>query len=148
MERMLLKMARQLNAYDEASLMALWEKYATLVENFEPSQRWEEAALVFSLIQSVHLKNQLFNQHLAANVALAKDRDLPGLDAAKAWLARAKQSGTNPAGASALARGASSGGKGAGVSGSAKVGADAVEGGKAEIKKRRKILRFRGREGD
>ena len=86
MERMLLKMAGQLNAHDEASLMALWEKYATLVEHFEPSKRWEEAAIVLSLIQAVRLKNQLFNQHLAASAAASKDRTLPGFDRAATWM--------------------------------------------------------------
>lgn len=65
MERMLLKMAHQLNAYDEASLMSLWNKYAEIVDRFESSKRWEEAALVFSLIQAVRWKNQLFNLRLA-----------------------------------------------------------------------------------
>ena len=92
MERMLLKMARQLNEYDEASLTALWEKYATIVERFEPSKRWEEAAIVFSLIQAVRLKNQLFNQHLAVSLELPKDKTLPGLDKAMAWMSQ-KQKG-------------------------------------------------------
>ena len=87
MERMLQKMANQLNAYDEASLMSLWDKYAAAVERFEPTKRWEEAALVFSFIQSVRLKNQLFNQHLAAGMELARgDKPLPGLARTKAWL--------------------------------------------------------------
>ncbi|MCC8193263.1 MAG: hypothetical protein LIP28_01270 [Deltaproteobacteria bacterium] len=86
MERMLQKMARQLNAYDEASLIALWDKYATIVERFEPTKRWEEAAIVFSLIQAVRLKNQLFNQHLAAGLETARaDTPLPGLDKTRAW---------------------------------------------------------------
>lgn len=67
MERVLLKMAKQLNEYDEASLTALWERYARLVQEFEPSRRWEEASLVFSFIQAVRFKNQLFNKHLAEN---------------------------------------------------------------------------------
>lgn len=46
---------------DEASLMALWSKYATITSRFEPTKRWEEACLIFSLIQAKHLKNQLFN---------------------------------------------------------------------------------------
>lgn len=58
---MLLKLARQLDALDEASLMALWSKYATLTSRFEPTKRWEEACIVFSLIQAKHWKNQLFN---------------------------------------------------------------------------------------
>ena len=67
MEKVLLKLAQQLNQYDEASLMALWENYAALVENFEPSERWEEAALILCMIQGVHWKNQLFNTKLAAS---------------------------------------------------------------------------------
>jgi len=67
MEKVLLKLARQLNQYDEASLMALWENYATRVEDFEPSARWEEAALILCMIQGVHWKNQLFNTRLAAS---------------------------------------------------------------------------------
>ncbi len=63
MERALIKLARQLSAYDEASLMALWEKYAEQVRQFEPTKRWEEAVLVLNLIQSVRFKNQLFNYH-------------------------------------------------------------------------------------
>ncbi|WP_297044934.1 hypothetical protein [uncultured Desulfovibrio sp.] len=61
MEKLLLRLARQLDALDEASLMALWSKYATLTSRFEPTRRWEEGALVFSLIQAKHWKNQLFN---------------------------------------------------------------------------------------
>jgi len=61
MEKALLKLARQINAYDEASLMSLWEKYAEKVRHFEPTKRWEESVLVFNLIQSTRFKNQLFN---------------------------------------------------------------------------------------
>ena len=49
MEQLLIKMARQLDALDEASLLALWDKYAVIVSHFEPTKRWEEAALVFSV---------------------------------------------------------------------------------------------------
>ena len=58
MEKALLKLARQINAYDEASLMSLWAKYAEKVSHFEPSKRWEESVLVFNLIQSMRLKTQ------------------------------------------------------------------------------------------
>jgi hypothetical protein len=61
MERALQKLARQLNQYDTASITALWENYANLVTRFEPTKRWEEAALAFCMIQAVHWKNQLFN---------------------------------------------------------------------------------------
>ena len=67
LEIALAKLARQINAFDEASLMDLWERYAEVVRRFEPTRRWEEAALVFGLIQSVRMKNQLFNYNLAAS---------------------------------------------------------------------------------
>ena len=69
MENALVKLARQLVAFDEASLMDLWEKYAETVRRFEPTRKWEEAALIFGLIQSVRMKNQLFNYNLAASRA-------------------------------------------------------------------------------
>ena len=65
MDNILQKIARQLNQYDEASLMSLWEKYAAQVAEFEPTARWEEAALILSMIQAVHWKNQLFNTEFA-----------------------------------------------------------------------------------
>ncbi len=63
MEKALEKIARQLMAYDEASLASLWEKYAARVQHFEPTRKWEESALVFGLIQAMRWKNQLFNYH-------------------------------------------------------------------------------------
>ena len=65
MEKLLLKLAQQLDALDEASLMNLWTKYALITERFEPTRRWEESALILSLIQAKHWKNQLFNFMLA-----------------------------------------------------------------------------------
>ena len=61
MEKMLQKLARQLDSLDEASLMDLWSKYATITSRFEPTHQWEESVLVFSLIQAKRWKNQLFN---------------------------------------------------------------------------------------
>ncbi len=72
MEHLLTKLARQLDTLDEASLMALWDKYAATVGRFEPSRRWEEAALIFSLIQAKRWKNQLFNYYWAQQ---ARPRD-------------------------------------------------------------------------
>lgn len=66
MEKVLVKLARQLAAFDEASLMSLWEEYAGRVSRFEPSRRWEEAVLVLGMIQAMRFKNQLFNHHWAA----------------------------------------------------------------------------------
>jgi hypothetical protein len=79
LENALIKLVRQIVAFDEASLMDLWEKYAEVVRRFEPTRRWEEAALIFGVIQSVRMKNQLFNYNLAASRAGAPGPDL-GLD--------------------------------------------------------------------
>lgn len=65
MEKALQKLARTLDAFDEASLMALWDKYQAIAQDFQPSKRWEEAVLVLGLIQMVRWKNQLFNHHWA-----------------------------------------------------------------------------------
>ncbi len=61
MENSLKKIAEQLNSFDEASLTGLWEKYHDIVKEFEPTKRWEEAALILSMIQALRWKNQLFN---------------------------------------------------------------------------------------
>lgn len=77
MEQMLLKLARQLDSLDEASLTSLWEKYANLVNEFEPTQRWQEAVLVLSFIQAKRWKNQLFNTKWAARTR-PENLDSPG----------------------------------------------------------------------
>lgn len=80
MEELLLRLARQLDALDEASLMSLWDTYAKKVQHFEPSERWQEAVLVLSFIQAKRWKNQLFNAQWAARTRSAKDGgQAPGL---------------------------------------------------------------------
>ena len=78
MEQLLIKLARQLDSLDESSLMTLWEKYAAIVAKFEPSQRWEEAALILSFIQAKRWKNQLFNYHWARQVQLSQEPQAEG----------------------------------------------------------------------
>ena len=73
MERMLDKMAKTLNEYDEASLMNLWNVYAARVMEFEPTKKWEENAIALCLIQAVHWKNQLCNYHLATESSVQDD---------------------------------------------------------------------------
>jgi hypothetical protein len=79
MEKLLVRLARQLDAMDEASLMSLWSKYATIVDHFEPTKRWEESALIFSLIQAKRWKNQLFNYYwaLQSRTQIEKPTDFP-----------------------------------------------------------------------
>lgn len=61
MERQLQRLAQKLDSLDEASLMDLWSKYATIASHFEPTRQWEDSVLVFALIQAKHWKNLLFN---------------------------------------------------------------------------------------
>ncbi len=77
MEELLKKMAKQLDSLDEASLMSLRDKYIRIVDNFEPTERWQEAVLILSFIQSMMWKNQLFNYHWSARTKLqGKNGDL------------------------------------------------------------------------
>lgn len=82
MEQQLRKLARQLDSFDEASLMHLWERYAAIVSHFEPTKRWEEAALVLGLIQAKRWKNQLFNQEWASRARPQSGRDGHGVEQA------------------------------------------------------------------
>ena len=76
MEKILKKLADQLNSLDEASLINLWDHYFEKVQQFTPSREWEEDILILSLIQSVRWKNQLFNHCLALH-AQGKPRTKP-----------------------------------------------------------------------
>ncbi len=67
MENILKKMAKQLDEIDEESLTGLWDKYARIVDDFEPTDRWQEAVLILSFIQAKIWKNQLFNQQWTAH---------------------------------------------------------------------------------
>lgn len=80
MEHLLLKMAKQLDSIDQASLESLWVKYAEIVNAFEPTKRWEEAVYVLSFIQAKYWKNQLFNTQWAMRSKNSEhiDLDLPG----------------------------------------------------------------------
>lgn len=66
MEKVLIKLADQLAAFDEASLTALWDKYETIVREFQPTRQWEQAVVVLGMIQALRWKNHLFNHHWAA----------------------------------------------------------------------------------
>lgn len=113
LENALVKLARQLVAFDEASLMDLWEKHAEAVRQFEPTRRWEESVLVFGLIQAVRMKNQLFNYNLAASRqpgASAPSLDLLDLTAPQPQPGKSRQQGDERP-ADAAARTDGTGGK-------------------------------------
>ncbi len=124
MERVLLKLAEQLNSYDESSLMSLWEKYANIVHRFEPTRRWEEAVLVFCMIQGMHWKNQLFNYQLSQSAKPGKNSAGADAEAARFLFDLVEREG---------------GRKNAGEEGSA-------SGGRGEGDKTAKVLPFRPRD--
>lgn len=84
MEKALSLLAGKLNAFDEASLSALYERYAERVAAFEPTKRWEEAVLVLGMIQAVRFKNSLFNHHWAQGRAPMQSGAKPKLPKAQA----------------------------------------------------------------
>jgi hypothetical protein len=64
LESSLDKLAKQILGLDEASLTSLWGKYKERAERFEPSQEWEKALIILSIINGVRAKNQIFNEHI------------------------------------------------------------------------------------
>lgn len=64
LEDSLNKIAGNILCLDEASLMSLWEKYKAKMENFSFSPEWEKAVIIFSIINSVRVKNAIFNERL------------------------------------------------------------------------------------
>jgi hypothetical protein len=64
LEESLNKIAGNILCLDEASLMSLWEKYKTKMEHFSFSPEWEKAVVIFSIINSIRVKNAIFNEQL------------------------------------------------------------------------------------
>lgn len=79
MEKVLIKLADQLSAFDEASMTSLWDKYEGIAGNFQPTKKWEQAVIVLGLIQALRWKNHLFNYHWAAQQQPKKQLDAPAL---------------------------------------------------------------------
>jgi hypothetical protein len=63
-EEVLLGLADRVLDFDEASLTQLQEKYLKKVSEFAPNRDWERAIVVYFLINSVRVKNKIFNEKL------------------------------------------------------------------------------------
>lgn len=61
-EDSLLKIADRILDFDEASLSGLQEKYLKKVSEFAPTKEWEQAIVVYFLINSIRVKNKIFNE--------------------------------------------------------------------------------------
>ena len=64
LESALDKMAENILSLDEASLTNLWEKYKTKMEHFDTTREWEKAVIIFFIINSVRVKNHIFNKNI------------------------------------------------------------------------------------
>ncbi|MEA1971195.1 MAG: hypothetical protein U9N37_06220 [Thermodesulfobacteriota bacterium] len=63
-EKALKDIAERILALDEASLSGLWEKYKARLEDFDATEEWEKAAIIFFIINSVKVKNNIFNKEI------------------------------------------------------------------------------------
>jgi hypothetical protein len=63
-ETTLNKIAGNILSLDEASLCSLWEKYKSRMEHFDTSKEWEKAVIIFFIINSVRVKNHIFNEQI------------------------------------------------------------------------------------
>jgi len=64
LETSLDKIAENILYLDEASLTCLWDKYKARMERFSYSPEWEKSVIIFSIINSIRVKNAIFNEQL------------------------------------------------------------------------------------
>jgi hypothetical protein len=64
LEATLNKIARNILSLDEASLCSLLEKYKVKMEHFDMTKEWEKAVIIFFIINSVRVKNHIFNEQV------------------------------------------------------------------------------------
>jgi hypothetical protein len=61
-EEVLQGLADRVLDFDEASLAQLQEKYLKKVSDFSPTREWERAIVIYFMINSVRVKNKIFNE--------------------------------------------------------------------------------------
>lgn len=64
LEKVLDQIAEKILSLDEASLTHLLPRYKKTMDQFEPTRQWEKAVLIFFLINSVRVKNTIFNDNI------------------------------------------------------------------------------------
>ena len=79
-EKTLEDIAEKVLALDEASLTSLWEKYKTRLERFDSTKEWERAAIIFFIINSVKVKNNIFNKQIINQQSEAPETKKAPLD--------------------------------------------------------------------
>ena len=78
-EDTLKELAKRVLALDEETLVSLIPKYRKRMDDFEPSQEWEEAVIIYFLINGFRIKNAQFNDRIKRYMANLKEKN-PHLD--------------------------------------------------------------------
>ncbi len=89
-EKALKDIAERILSLDEASLSGLWEKYKTRLENFDTTKEWEKAAIIFFIINSVRVKNDIFNKQILNHQNKASQNKKASSDTLPPYLKRIK----------------------------------------------------------
>ncbi|MDR2456087.1 MAG: hypothetical protein LBE49_05785 [Deltaproteobacteria bacterium] len=74
-EDTLKELAKRIIALDEETLISLLPKYKKRMDNFEPSQEWEESVIIYFLINGFRIKNAQFNEHIKLYMADLKRKN-------------------------------------------------------------------------
>ncbi|MDR0622209.1 MAG: hypothetical protein LBJ61_10085 [Deltaproteobacteria bacterium] len=63
-EETLSQIAKNLLALDEDTLISLIPKYRKRMDRFEPTTEWEEAVIIYFIINGYRIKNAQFNNKI------------------------------------------------------------------------------------
>lgn len=77
-EDVLSRIARQIMTLDEETLTAMVPRYKARMLDFVPSREWEEAVIIYFLINGLRTKNSMFNEKIKAYMADAEKGDKNG----------------------------------------------------------------------
>ncbi|MDR1083435.1 MAG: hypothetical protein LBP22_00915 [Deltaproteobacteria bacterium] len=76
LEDTLRSLARRILALDEDELVRLIPKYRKRMDNFTPSQEWEESVIIYFIINGFRVKSAQFSEELKGYMSRKdKDRD-------------------------------------------------------------------------
>lgn len=91
LEEVLERMAGQILAMDEGELAALLPSYKKVMDNFTPTRAWEKSVIIYFLINSVRVKNSLFQDELRrAAVSSSNGRPKPPPQPRRLYLVKPK----------------------------------------------------------
>lgn len=77
-EDILQKIARQIMALNEETLTALLPRYKQRMMDFAPTKEWEEAVVIYFLINGLRIKNSQFNDKVREYMAVDESGDKCG----------------------------------------------------------------------